>query len=302
MSRLGQLITTTTTALLLALNGEKMVLADDPIRFLYPDKRGLEFHYLDRIDVSYESNFSAPYLYIWCGNGNARQKQTDRPNGGNATTEITLKFERDQDLVNDCWFNLRPYDLSSSTPLGVNSLGFTYLHASRQGGPATLGLPSATAATSISTPTASGVTNGTDSAAPSTTTVAQASSGLSTGAVAGIGVGVGVGAIAIAAAVGAFFFRLRKRARTEKDGMGRTDTRDVGGRTPSPGFYSASELQGHEHASEMAAYKGKYAPVAPGSPQEMPADHNPTDHNALAMERHELPAGLDGRDEGRLRP
>lgn len=150
-------------------------------------------------------------------------------------------------------------------------------------------------------PTASTVTNNTDSAPSSTT---AASSGLSTGAKAGIGVGVAVGAIAVLAAAGAFFFRRRKRARTEKYGMGRTDTRDVGGRPLSPGgTYPASELQGHEHASEMAgggggmaAYKGKYAPVAPGSPQEMPADHT-----APEIERHELPADLDGRDEGKFR-
>lgn len=134
MPRLCQL-TTTTTALLLAVCGVRSALADDPIRFLYPDEKGLEFHYLDRIDVSYESNFTAPYLYIWCGQGNAKQKQMDRPDGGNATTEITLKFEADQDLDNDCWFNLRIHDLSDSSPLGANSPAFTYLHASRQGGP-----------------------------------------------------------------------------------------------------------------------------------------------------------------------
>lgn len=132
MSRLWQF---TTTALLLALCGTRCALADDPIRFLYPDKEGLEFHYLDRIDVSYQSNFSAPYLYIWCGQGNAKQKQMDRPDAGNATTEITLKFESDEDLQNDCWFNLRIHNLTDPSPLGANSPAFTYLHASRDGGP-----------------------------------------------------------------------------------------------------------------------------------------------------------------------
>lgn len=134
--------TTTTTALLLALcgiiSGAPAAAADNPIRFLYPDEQGLEFHYLDRIDVAYESNFSAPYLYIWCGQGNAKQKQMDRPDGGNATTEITLKFEANQDLENDCWFNLRINDLSDSSPLGANSPAFTYLHTTRQGGPVCL--------------------------------------------------------------------------------------------------------------------------------------------------------------------
>jgi hypothetical protein len=132
MSRLCQF---TATALLLLLFGSRGALADDPIRFLYPDEEGLEFHYLDRVDVSYESNFSAPYLYIWCGQGNAKQKQMERPDAGNATTQITLKFESDEDLQNDCWFNIRIGNLSNPSPLGANSPAFTYLHASRAGGP-----------------------------------------------------------------------------------------------------------------------------------------------------------------------
>ncbi|KAG8162631.1 hypothetical protein KVR01_007109 [Diaporthe batatas] len=324
MSRPCHPTTTAAAALLLALCGlviqGAMAGDKDPIRFLYPAEEGLEFHYLDRVDVSYLSNFTEPYLYIWCGQGNAKQKQVDRPNGGNATTEITLQFEADQDLEDDCWFNIRIHDLSSSVQQGNNSKAFTYLHTAREGGPATMGLPSATT-TSVPAPTASSVTNPTDDSAPSpssaTTTdpAAAASSssssssgGLSAGATAGIAAGVSVGAIAIAAAVGAFFFLRRRRRKNggawaaEKHGgagMGRTDTRDVGGRGAD---YPASELQGHGHASEMAggmaAYKGKYAPVAPGSPQEMPADHA-----APEFERHELPAGLDGgRDEGKFRP
>lgn len=134
-TRMPRLCQLKKTALLLAVYGVRSAQADDPIRILYPDEKGLEFHYLDRIDVSYESNFTAPYLYIWCGQGSAKQKQMDRPDGGNATTEITLKFEADQDLANDCWFNLRIHDLADSSPLGANSPAFTYLHASRQGGP-----------------------------------------------------------------------------------------------------------------------------------------------------------------------
>lgn len=75
------------------------------------------------------------------------------------------------------------------------------------------------------------------------------------------------------------------------------DTRDVSNGT-SPGMYP--ELHGDHQAAElggMGALKGKYAPVAPGSPQEMP-----TDHDSPEVERHELPAGLDGRYEGNVRP
>lgn len=139
MSRLCQL---TTSALLLALCGVKGIFAaDNPIRFLYPDEKGLEFHYLDRIDVSYETNFSAPYLYIWCGQGNAGQRQMDRPDGGNATTQITLTFESDRDLQNDCWFNIRSNAVGESSPQGANSPAFTYLHAARKGDPVSINGP-----------------------------------------------------------------------------------------------------------------------------------------------------------------
>ena len=132
MSRLCQ---STTAALLFVSCCTTGVLADDPIQFLYPDEKGLEFHYLDRIDVSYESNFSAPFLFTWCGQGNAKLAQQDRPDGGNATSQITLQFTSDQDLDNDCWFNLRIHDLGDASPLGANSPAFTYLHATRDGGP-----------------------------------------------------------------------------------------------------------------------------------------------------------------------
>ncbi|KAI7784573.1 hypothetical protein LA080_009810 [Diaporthe eres] len=283
MSRLCQF---TITALLLVFCSISGALADDPLQFLYPDEDGLEFHYLDRIDVSYESNFSAPFLFTWCGQGNAQEAQQDRPDGGNATTQITLQFTSDGNL--DCWFNLRIHDLGDSSSLSFNSPSFTYVYTTRKGGPATLGLPTATQ-TSVSTPTASSVITATV-----TSSSTPPPSGLSTGAKAGIGVGVAVGAIAIAAAAGAFIFRRRKRARS---GLRRTDTRDVSGEA-SPGLYP--ELQGDQQAAElggMGAFKGKYAPVAPESPQEMPADHNSPE-----IERHELPAGLDGMSEGNVRP
>lgn len=130
MSRLCQF---TTTALLLVFCSISGALADDPLQFLYPDKEGLEFHYLDRIDVSYESNFSAPFLFTWCGQGNAQEAQQDRPDGGNATTQITLQFTSDGNL--DCWFNLRIHDLGDSSPLGFNSPSFTYVYTTRKGGP-----------------------------------------------------------------------------------------------------------------------------------------------------------------------
>lgn len=133
IARMTRLCQFTTTALLLLLCSGRGTLADDPIRFLYPDKQGLEFHYLDRIDVSYESNFSAPFLFTWCNPGNAQEAQQDRPDAGNATTQITLQFESDSDL--QCWFNIRIHDLGDSSPLGANSPSFSYVHNTRQGGP-----------------------------------------------------------------------------------------------------------------------------------------------------------------------
>lgn len=46
-----------------------------PIRILYPDRHGLEFYSQDAINVSYETNFTEPYLYVWCSQGVASRKQ-----------------------------------------------------------------------------------------------------------------------------------------------------------------------------------------------------------------------------------
>ncbi|KUI70180.1 hypothetical protein VM1G_05680 [Cytospora mali] len=273
-----------TAAASVLLAGIWGTLADDSVQFLYPVDTGLIFHYLDRIDVSYQSNYSAPYLFTWCDPDDVQGAQSDRPDAYNATTEITLQFTSDGDL--DCWFNLRETD--STDDQGINSVQWTFVNTTREGGPATLGLPTtaATTSTPVSTPTANTIatTTVTASAAPST-------SGLSTGAKAGLGIGIAVGVVAIAAIAGALLFRRRKRTRSQ----GKKDAGDMGGRaSPSP-FQGMAELEEQQGPAELeivshssAALKGKYAPVAAYSPQEMPADYP-----GSKIEPQELPAAVD---------
>lgn len=45
-----------------------------PIRVLYPDRHGLEFYSEDAINVSYETNFTEPFLYVWCVQGVANRE------------------------------------------------------------------------------------------------------------------------------------------------------------------------------------------------------------------------------------
>ncbi|KAJ0109421.1 hypothetical protein J7T55_000346 [Diaporthe amygdali] len=67
--------------------------AAQPIRVLYPDTDGLAFYAKDVINVPYETNFTEPYLYTWCVQGNASQAQEPtRPPGGNGTAQVVLDF------------------------------------------------------------------------------------------------------------------------------------------------------------------------------------------------------------------
>lgn len=124
-----------TAATFLLLSSITATLAGDTIQFLYPADSGLTYHYLDRVDVSYESNYSAPYLYTWCVlDDDVQGAQSDRPDAYNATTEITLQFTSDVDDL-ECWFNLREADVDSSDELGTNSAHWTYVNTTREGGP-----------------------------------------------------------------------------------------------------------------------------------------------------------------------
>lgn len=125
-------LTAAASVLLSTISG---ALADDTIQFLYPVDTGLTYYYLDRIDVSYDTNYSAPYLYTWCLlDANVDEAQSDRPDAYNATSEITLQFTSEIDDL-ECWFNLRDADISSSGEPGTNSVHWTYVNTTREGGP-----------------------------------------------------------------------------------------------------------------------------------------------------------------------
>lgn len=49
--------------------------AAQPLRFLYPDRDDLDFLPGDVINLSYETNFTEPYLITWCRPGNASREQ-----------------------------------------------------------------------------------------------------------------------------------------------------------------------------------------------------------------------------------
>lgn len=105
----------------------------DPIEFLYPVDEGGYFHYLDRVDVSYLSNYSEPYLYVWCEPLDVTLAQSDRPDGFNATAEVTLQFSTTGSL--ECWFNLREDSADdNSDDKGLNSVHWTFYPNERANG------------------------------------------------------------------------------------------------------------------------------------------------------------------------
>ncbi|KUI55815.1 hypothetical protein VP1G_03165 [Cytospora mali] len=208
-----------TAAASVLLAGIMGTLADDPVQFLYPVDTGLIFHYLDRIDVSYQSNYSAPYLFTWCDPDDVQGAQSDRPDAYNATTEITLQFTSNAGLTHySCddeypGFNSdRQYDSDDNSDSFRSTIHQWFVNRGK-GGP-----------------------------------------------------------------------RYRHR-----------NAGDMGGRaSPSP-FQGMAELEEQQGPAELeivshssATLKGKYAPVAAYSPQELPADYPGSE-----IEPQELPAAVD---------
>ncbi|KAI2606728.1 hypothetical protein GGR54DRAFT_619885 [Hypoxylon sp. NC1633] len=203
----------------------------NPNQITYPTQP-LSLHYLDTVEVTYNSNISSPSLYTWCrsGEGNVQQKRLDHPGGFNGSASVELNFTVDIEVAT-CWFNIRVRNLSST--IGANGKAFQF--NSTEGERKIFSLDSAPSSssntptsTSTSTPSPSGVGTTPDVASTSALTPspsqsasasASGSPGLSTGAQAGIGVGAGIVGVVIGAAVVAFVYRRRRKW---GDGSGET--------------------------------------------------------------------------------
>ncbi|KAH8678275.1 hypothetical protein BX600DRAFT_493572 [Xylariales sp. PMI_506] len=244
--------------------------ASNGVTFLFPTE-GLTLYYLDTINVTYESDFSAPNLYTFCDSGNDFIRSTAAA-PYNGSTLVLLNFTSST----PCYFDLRP---GTAAGQGANSDSFTLVNSQR--GALTVGLsttqsPTSTTSTTASTstgtssssavPTTSSATalTTTTSAAPTTTTTAAASGGdkLSTGAAAGIGVGATIAVIGLGAALAWWFWR-RRVAR--KAAAAATDSHyQSAGYLLEPPYTGATSFGQSGHGQEMT-YGDMQKQYAPGS-------------------------------------
>ncbi|KAG8163057.1 hypothetical protein KVR01_007535 [Diaporthe batatas] len=188
--------------------------AAQPLRFLYPDRDDLEFLPGDVINLSYETNFTEPYLITWCRPGNvSRLEDTIRVPAGNDSFPVTLSSAEYGDTR--CWFDIE--ESEDRQGLNKNSPAFNYVNDTRSSGPRTFGLSSTTQPeTALSTPPPG------STAASTTTTLPTDSpepSGLSTGAVAGIGIGAAVAGVVLVAILAVPVLVLRWKKKKQRQGQ-----------------------------------------------------------------------------------
>ncbi|KAI1497860.1 hypothetical protein F5X99DRAFT_351216 [Biscogniauxia marginata] len=166
------------------------------VTWQYPTE-GLTFYYLDTVQVTYTSNFSGPFLYTFCLDdvGNTIPKKLDEVTPYNGTVPTVLDWT---DASSACWFNLRP---GHEAILGSNSDRFEYKIGQRS--QTTLG-PETSTETSTTSIAMAGATS---SASPAPVF----STGLSTGAQAGIGVGAALAGLALGAFAATMLIRRRNR-------------------------------------------------------------------------------------------
>ena len=265
--------------------------------WLYPDPSTTPtFNYLDTLNASWTSDFSSPWLHLYCGiiNGNSSspvlgERTTDHqsplpPSNRllicktvyNKTAPATgsLDFPLNYALEPfSCHFELSrlpavgqgpPYALSGNFNVVIESNQKPVTWSQATGNPSSSNTsPSGSSTTSEPTTTS---TSPTSTPSPAATTTPTRSSGLSQGAKIGIGVGVALGVLALLAAAAGMFFMLRRRRRTRGTGqLGNRNAQTYA--TPQangPGYAAGksewSELpvdkQVHEKDSEPVAAMG----------------------------------------------
>lgn len=248
----------------------KMASADSGANgtWLYPDPSTTPtFNYLDTLNASWTSDFSTPWLHLYCGviNGNSSSPVLGELYNQTAPATGSLDFPLNYALEPfSCHFELSrqpavglgpPYALSGTFNVDIES----------NAKPVTWTRNTETSSTASTSTTAS--TNQTSTTSSTPSAKSSGSSSLSQGAKAGIGVGVALGVLALIAAAAAFFvFRGRKNAR-----MAQTETykphpdaqnyaiphQDAqNDATSTPGWSEMpANHKGHEKGSEPVAMK-----------------------------------------------
>ncbi|KAI1344145.1 hypothetical protein F5Y15DRAFT_104110 [Xylariaceae sp. FL0016] len=234
-------------------------LADPSPNNITAPVAGQTFYYLDTVEVSYLSNFSAAWLSVYCRNDNkVQQKYHQAVTPLNGTAYVELNFIN----AKRCWFNLAPQRDSNNG--GFNGGNFQFI-----GVPRNMSSTGASATTASSTTTASNDGQSTGSAG---------SSGLSTGAQAGIGVGAGLGGIGLGALAAFLCFRrqTKRKSQSSEDYLREEDDSHRKDLTGSPSIaLSPTSTDGPEWGYETPhdtyrSHDGYQAMMTPRSPNPSP--------------------------------
>ncbi|KAH8660337.1 hypothetical protein BX600DRAFT_513949 [Xylariales sp. PMI_506] len=122
-------------------------LVDGDNKILYPSATGLTFNYLDTVDVALTTDYTTPYLYLFCWDDNDALQNIVyyTPAAGTSVTAVQLQSDTEY-TGTTCWFNLLDAESGSNTTAGATSPEFTYVK--QEGSDATYSLSGLTASTS----------------------------------------------------------------------------------------------------------------------------------------------------------
>ncbi|KAM0799586.1 hypothetical protein BDR22DRAFT_822271 [Usnea florida] len=248
--------------------------------WLYPDPSTTPtFNYLDTLNASWTSDFSSPWLHLYCGiiDGNSSSPVLGELYNKTAPATGSLDFPLNYALEPfSCHFELSrlpavglgpPYALSGNFNVVIESNQKPVTWSQATGNPSQTNInPSGSSSSSTtSEPTTTPSSTSTPSPASTTATTKTPtptpSSGLSQGAKIGIGVGVALGALALLVAAAGGFFMLRRRRRMS--GTGQTRNYNNYATTPQangPG-YAAGKLEWSELPVDRQVHEKDSEPV-----------------------------------------
>lgn len=242
--------------------------------WLYPDPSTTPtFNYLDTLNASWTSDFSSPWLHLWCGiiNGNSSSPALGELYNKTAPATGSLDFPLNYALEPfSCHFELSrlpavgqgpPYALSGNFNVVIESNQKPVTWSQATGNPSSSNT-SPSGSTTTSEPTTTSPISTPSPASTTPTTTPAPSSGLTQGAKIGIGVGVALGVLALIAAAVGVFFMFRRRRRMRGTGQTRDHAQNYATTQANGPGYAAGKLEWSELPVDKEVHEKDSEPVA----------------------------------------
>ncbi|POS72915.1 hypothetical protein DHEL01_v208692 [Diaporthe helianthi] len=244
------------------------------------------FHHLDTVNVTYQSSYSAPWLYIWCYENKtantARFIRKTEVEPLNASALMHMDFS----TSTPCWFNLRDGTKSNK---GLNSENWSLKQTERRSGAIITGasVSPTTAATSLPSSSASAAAIAVTTAAAAAQASSSSSSGssngddISAGAKAGLGIGVGIGTSLVCAGAFWLYYRHVKRKEHHQEVYRRIMGGGGGSAGPGHDTFAATPNNNNSNGEHLEPWRyggtPQPAPSAAGSAWSGVSDPSTTD-------------------------